>query len=220
MAFACLHNVWHSCSNGDGPVCSRMPPSATSGHFVTASRTWSPNKKKKKRKKKKCATTTRIISKQDEIFFEKKRKIWSQIFTARLFDNPSSPLSSSFRYVILSLKMFPIFNDMTSLESVRSSMKSLRIISKGNEFAFDEFRWYKVRSKRHFNFLEISIETCIRSKCGGTFPRGNGALPRSTAIKLTNSGGPMLVVINRNESLKRIFVFSHARASKYFTIPR
>lgn len=29
-----------------------MPPSATSGHFVTASRTWSPNKKKKKKKRK------------------------------------------------------------------------------------------------------------------------------------------------------------------------
>lgn len=73
---------------------------------------------------------------------------------------------------------------MTSLESVRSSMKSLGIISKGNEFAFDEFRWYKARSKRHFNFLEISIETYIRSNRGGTFPRGTGAL---AAIKLTNS---------------------------------
>lgn len=54
-----------------GPVCSRMPPSGTSGHFVTASRTWSPKKKKKK-----TVYNVEILSKRDEIFFaagEKKK---------------------------------------------------------------------------------------------------------------------------------------------------
>lgn len=50
-----------------GPVCSRMPPSGTSGHFVTASRTWSTKKKKKKKGVQR--NNVEILSKRDEIFF-------------------------------------------------------------------------------------------------------------------------------------------------------
>lgn len=107
-----------------GPVCSRMPPSGTSGHFVTASRTWSTKKKKKVYN----VTTSKFYRSETKFFSPRGKKSKSHhrfpLNTATL----RIILDGPFRYQFCPWNVFN-FHDMTSLKAVRASMKSLRIIS-------------------------------------------------------------------------------------------